>query len=114
MVFVPISLISPWNLQIFLKKFIIFSVEIKQRNTEEIKIPRILIQIGPKVQMNLFGVFWRKKLTRNVGEAKTEQRLIYSTESKMKEFHKHIVESLLEGVKSKVKWIGENGVYFFI
>jgi hypothetical protein len=30
----------------------------------------------------------------------------------MKEFDEHFVESLLEGVKAKVKWIGENGVYF--
>jgi hypothetical protein len=32
----------------------------------------------------------------------------------MKEFDKYFVESLLEGVKAKVKWIGENGVYFLI
>jgi hypothetical protein len=30
----------------------------------------------------------------------------------MKEYDKHFVESLLEGVKAEVKWIGENGVYF--
>jgi hypothetical protein len=30
----------------------------------------------------------------------------------MKEFHKHFVESLLEGVKAKVKWTGKNGAYF--
>jgi hypothetical protein len=30
----------------------------------------------------------------------------------MKEFDEHFVESLLEGVKAKAKWIGENGVYF--
>jgi hypothetical protein len=30
----------------------------------------------------------------------------------MEEFHIHFVESLLEGIKAKVKWIGENGVYF--
>jgi hypothetical protein len=30
----------------------------------------------------------------------------------MKEFDENFVESLLEGVKVKVKWIVENGVYF--
>jgi hypothetical protein len=30
----------------------------------------------------------------------------------MKEFDKFFMESLLEGVKAKVKLIGENGVYF--
>jgi hypothetical protein len=30
----------------------------------------------------------------------------------MKEFDENFVESLLEGLKAKVKWIGENGVYF--
>jgi hypothetical protein len=29
----------------------------------------------------------------------------------MKEFHKYFLESFLEGVKAKVKWIGESGVY---
>ena len=61
-----------------------------------------------------FWVFLTQKANEEGWEAKMEQRLIYCTESKMKEFHKHIVESLLRGVKSKVKWIGENGVYFFI
>jgi hypothetical protein len=31
----------------------------------------------------------------------------------MKVFDEHFVESLLEGVKEKVKWTYENGVYFF-
>ena len=44
-------------------------------------------------------------------EAKTEQQLICRIESKMKEFDKNFVESLLEGVKSKVRSIGDNGVY---
>ncbi len=43
-----------------------------------------------------------------------EQRLICCTESKMKEFDENFVESLLEGVKEKVKWTYENGVYFFL
>jgi hypothetical protein len=30
----------------------------------------------------------------------------------MKEFDKNFVESLLEGVKAKIKSIGVNGVYF--
>ena len=40
-------------------------------------------------------------------EAKTEQQLILRIESKMKEF----VESLLEGLKTKVRSIGDNGDY---
>jgi hypothetical protein len=31
----------------------------------------------------------------------------------MKVFDEHFVERLLEGVKEKVKWTYENGVYFF-
>jgi hypothetical protein len=31
----------------------------------------------------------------------------------MKEVDEHFVESLLKGVKAKVKLIGENGAYFF-
>jgi hypothetical protein len=65
--------------------------------------------------MNLFS--WgagclAQKVNEEVWEAKPEQQLICCTESKMKEFEKHFVESLLEGVKAVVKWIGENGVYF--
>jgi hypothetical protein len=45
-------------------------------------------------------------------EAKTEQQLIRRIKSKMKKFDKNFVESLLEGVKAKVKSIGDNGVYF--
>jgi hypothetical protein len=44
-------------------------------------------------------------------EAKTEQQLIRRIKSKMKEFDENFV-SLLEGVKAKVKSIGDNGVYF--
>jgi len=63
-------------------------------------------------QNESFGGFLTQKVNEEGWEAKTEQRLICCTESKMKEFHKHFVESLLEGVKDEVKWIGENGVYF--
>ena len=63
--------------------------------------------------MNLFGGVWHKKLDEEGWEAKTEQQIIYCTESTMKEFDEHFVESL-EGVKAKVKWIGETGVYFLI
>ena len=59
--------------------------------------------------------FWgclTQKVNEEGWEAKTEPQLIYCTESKMKEFDKHFVESLLEGVKAKVKWIGEIGIYF--
>ena len=44
--------------------------------------------------------------------AETEQQLIRRIKSKMKEFDKNFVESLLEGVKAKVKSMGENGVFF--
>ena len=61
--------------------------------------------------MNLFG-FLTQNVNEESWEPKPEQQLIYCTESKMKEFDAHFVESLLEGVKEKVKCIGENGVYF--
>ena len=51
--------------------------------------------------MNLFGGCLAQKINEEGWEAKTEQQLIYRTESKMKEFDEHIVESLLEGVKAK-------------
>ena len=63
--------------------------------------------------MNLFGGLSAQKVNEKGWEAKTEQQLIYYTESQMKEFDEHFVESLLEWVKAKVKWIGKNGVYFF-
>jgi hypothetical protein len=53
-----------------------------------------------QAQMNLFEVFRHKKLTKEGWKAKTDQRLIYCTESKMKEFQKNFGESLLEGVKA--------------
>ncbi len=65
-----------------------------------------------QVQMNLFGGFLTQKVNEEGWEAKTEQRLICCTEFKMKEFHKHFVDSLLEGLIDEVKWTGENGVYF--
>ena len=40
-----------------------------------------------------------------------KQLLIRRVESKMKEFDTNFVESLLDGVKAKVKSIGDNGVY---
>jgi len=63
--------------------------------------------------MNLFGGFLTQKVSEEGWEAKTEQRLIYCTEFNMKVFDEHFVESLLKGVKEKVKWAYENGVYFF-
>ena len=59
-----------------------------------------------------FGGCLAQKVNEGCWEAKTDKRLICCTESWMKEFHKHFEESPLEGVKAKVKWIGENGVYF--
>jgi hypothetical protein len=54
--------------------------------------------------------FWgclAKKGKGESREAKTEQQIIYCTESSMKEFDENFVESLLEGVKAKVESIGE-------
>ena len=53
-----------------------------------------------------------QKVYEEDSEAKTEQQLIRRFKSKMKEFDRNFVESLLEGVKAKVKSIGDNGVYF--
>ena len=61
--------------------------------------------------MNLFGGCLAQKVNEEVCEAKSEQQLIYCTESKMKEFDKHFAESLLEGINAKVKWIGKSGVF---
>ena len=58
-----------------------------------------------------FCYYLAQKVNEEGWEAKTVQRLIYCTESTMKEFDEHFVESLLEGVKAKVKLIHENGVY---
>jgi hypothetical protein len=30
----------------------------------------------------------------------------------MKEFDEHFLESIFEGLKAKIKWIGVTGVYF--
>ena len=61
--------------------------------------------------------FWGclvQKVYEGGWEAKTEQQLIRRIKSKMKEFDKNFVESLLEGVKDKVKSIGDNGVLRFM
>jgi hypothetical protein len=44
-------------------------------------------------------------------EAKTEQQLIRRIKSKMKEFDKKFLENLLEGVKAKVKSIGDTVIF---
>ena len=59
--------------------------------------------------------FWgclAQKVYEGGWEAETEQHLIYRIKPLMKEFDKKFVESLLAGVKAKVKSIGDNGVYF--
>ena len=66
-------------------------------------------QIGPNES---FCGCLAQKVNDEGWEAKTEQQIIYCTESSMKEFDEHFVESLLEGVKAKVKWIGET-VFIF-
>jgi hypothetical protein len=60
---------------------------------------------------SLWGCF-AQKVNGEGREAKTEQQIIYCTESSLKEFDEHFVERLLEGVKAKVKWIGET-VFIF-
>ena len=60
------------------------------------------------VRLRIIVAVWHKKLTR---EANTEQLLIRRIESKIKEFDTNFVESLSEGVKAKVKSIGDNGVH---
>jgi hypothetical protein len=60
--------------------------------------------------------FWKclaQKVYEGGWEAKTEQQLIRCIKSKMKGFDINFVESLLEGLKAKVKSIGDYGVYFF-
>ena len=76
--------------------------------------PKILIhQIFSKhVQLRIFWGCLAQKVSEGGWEAKTEQQLIRRIKTKMKEFDKSFVESLLEGVKAKVKSIGDNGVYF--
>ena len=67
---------------------------------------------GPSIE-NFWGCL-AQKIYEGGWEAKTEQQLISRIESKMKEFDRNVVESLLEGVMSKVRSIGNNGVYALI
>ena len=59
------------------------------------------------VRLRIFGSARHK----NFWETKTEKQLTRRIESKMKEFDTNFVESILEGVKAKVKSLGENDVY---
>jgi hypothetical protein len=62
--------------------------------------PKDLHQTGPNES------FWwclAQKDNEKSWETKTEQHLIYCTESTLKELDEHYVESLLVGVKEKVK-----------
>jgi hypothetical protein len=61
---------------------------------------------------NFWGVFGTKSLRGRMGGQNGPAAIIDRIKSKMKEFDKNFVESLLEGVKAKVKSIGDNGVYF--
>ena len=61
--------------------------------------------------MRIFGAVWHKKSTREAGKLKRSSSYFVAFESKMKEFDTHFVKSLLEGVKAKVRFIGDNGVY---
>ena len=64
-----------------------------------------------RLSENFWG-FLAQKVYEGGWEAKTEQQLIRRIKSNMKKFDKNFVESLLDGVKAKVKSIGDNGVYF--
>ena len=72
---------------------------------------RLIRQISSQTRPveNLWGCLAQKVYEGGL-EAKTEEQLIHRIESKMKEFEK-FVESLLEGIKAKVKSIGDNGVF---
>ena len=73
---------------------------------------RLIRQISSQTRPveNLWGCL-AQKVYQGGREAKTEEQLIRRIESKMKEYDANIVESLLEGIKAKVKSIGDNGVF---
>lgn len=59
--------------------------------------------------------FWgslAQKVYEGGWEAQTEQQMINRIKCKIKEFDVKSVESLMRGIKAKVKSIGVNGVYF--
>ena len=65
-----------------------------------------------------FWAYLAQKVYERGWEAKTEQQLIRCIESKKEEYQANFVESLLEGVKARVRSISDNGVdtllkYFF-
>ena len=59
---------------------------------------------------NFWGCLAQKVYEGDWG-AKTEQQLISRIESKIKEFDLKFVQSLLKGVKAKIKKIGQHGVH---
>ena len=61
--------------------------------------------------VEILWVYLTQKVYDGGWMTKREQQLICRIESKMKEFHRYFVESLLEGVKVKVRSIGDNGAY---
>ena len=61
--------------------------------------------------------FWgclAQKVYEGGWEAKTEQKLRRRIFSKLKEIYLMFVESLMRGVKSKVKYIGQHGVFYLL
>ena len=79
------------------------------------------VKFGPK-QFNLpnvpqarpFENFWgclAQKVYEGGQEAKTEHHSVHHIETKMKEYDKNFVESLLTGIKAKVTSNGDIGVY---
>ena len=64
------------------------------------------------INYNQFRINWsvcHKKFTRVAGRLK-RKNFIRRIESKMKEFDTNVVESLLEGLRTKVRSIGDNGI----
>ena len=54
-------------------------------------------------------VYLAQRFTRKSWMLK--QQLIHHIEFKMKEFDTNFLESVLEGIKAKVEYIGDNGLY---
>ena len=68
---------------------------------------RLIYQMSSRhVRLRIVGSIWHKRFTK-----KSKQQEICCIEFKMKEFDKNFVESLLKGVKAKVRSISDNCVY---
>ena len=63
------------------------------------------------VQLKVFGGDLAQKVYEGGWEATTEEELIRRIKFKIKDFNTNYLETLMTGVKAKVRSIGENGVY---